>query len=577
MMADDVDVVIAGSGSAGLTAALRASEFGLEVLVLEKAHKYGGTSATSGGVMWIPNHGLGTDDSREQALRYLEAVANGPVRQDRVDAYLDTGRELVAYLQAVGMKPKVMPWPDYFATAPGARSDRSIVFPMYNGRELGDAFTLMREQFTRFKLMNRYSMDFVEAFIISTRSQGWRRTLARVISRYWLDFNTRRLTRRDRYMSLGAALIGPIRKLLADRGVEVRLGTAVKKLLVSDNRVCGVEVERLGRRSTIRARHGVVVCAGGFEWNQTLRERFFTIPGDTRWSSSPEEANRGEVLEAGLEVGAATEFTETGWWVPTMSIPIDTVSNFEEIHQAVFDVGRPHSVCVNRNGERFVDEACGYDQFGNAMLQDHLKTGANVPCWLVFDATFRRKFTAGGVMPTALRPDSKIPADWWDHYIFRAPTVTELAAKIEVDPNRLQTTVAKMNEYARTGVDPEFDRGGNIYDRNFGDATLTPNPCLGLIDTPPFYAIQINLGDLGTKGGLKADARARVLDRNNQPIPGLYAAGNASGSPFGNCYPGAGGTIGPAMVFGFIAANEIARQVQAGQQSAQQQGQSAAA
>jgi 3-oxosteroid 1-dehydrogenase len=134
-----------------------------------------------------------------------------------------------------------------------------------------------------------------------------------------------------------------------------------------------------------------------------------------------------------------------------------------------------------------------------------------------------------------------------------------------------------MNEYARTGVDAEFDRGGNIYDRNFGDATLTPNPCLGRIDTPPFYAIQINLGDLGTKGGLKADARARVLDRNNQPIPGLYAAGNASGSPFGNCYPGAGGTIGPAMVFGFIAANEIARQVQAGQQSTQQQGQSAAA
>jgi 3-oxosteroid 1-dehydrogenase len=577
MMADDVDVVIAGSGSAGLTAALRASELGLEVLVLEKAHKYGGTSATSGGVIWIPNHGLGTDDSREQALRYLEAVANGPVRRDRIDAYLDTGRELVAYLQAVGMKPQVMPWPDYFATAPGARTDRSIVFPMYNGRELGDAFTLMREQFTRFKLMNRYSMDFVEAFIISTRSQGWRRTLARVISRYWLDFNTRRLTRRDRYMSLGAALIGPIRKLLADRGVEVRLGTAVKKLLVTDNRICGVEVERLGRRSTIRARHGVVVCAGGFEWNQTLRERFFTIPGDTRWSSSPEEANRGELLEAGLEVGAATEFTETGWWVPTMSIPIDTVSNFEEIHQAVFDVGRPHSVCVNRNGERFVDEACGYDQFGNAMLQDHLKTGANVPCWLVFDATFRRKFTAGGVMPTALRPDSKIPADWWDHYIFRAPTVTELAAKIEVDPNRLQTTVAKMNEYARTGVDPEFDRGGNIYDRNFGDAALTPNPCLGQIDTPPFYAIQINLGDLGTKGGLKADARARVLDRNNQPIPGLYAAGNASGSPFGNCYPGAGGTIGPAMVFGFIAANEIARQVQAGQPSARQQGRSAAA
>jgi 3-oxosteroid 1-dehydrogenase len=576
-MADDIDVVIAGSGAAGLTAALRASEFGLKVLVVEKAHKYGGTSATSGGVIWIPNHGLNTEDSREQALQYLEAVAAGPVRRDRIDAYLDTGREFVAYLQSVGMAPQVMPWPDYFPGAPGARADRSIVFPMYDGRQLGDAFTLMREQFTRFKLLNRYTMDFAEAFTISTRSSGWRRTLARVLSRYWLDVPTRRLTRRDRYLSLGAALIGPLRKMLADRGVEIRLGTPVKKLLVTENRVRGVEVERLGRRSAILARHGVIVCAGGFEWNQALRDRFFTIPGDTRWSSSPEEANRGEVLLAAMEIGATTEFTESGWWVPTMSIPIDDVSNFEEIHQAVFDVGRPHSVCVNRNGDRFVDEACGYDQFGNAMIQDHLKTGANVPCWLVFDASFRRKFTAGGIMPTALRPDSRIPVDWWDHYLFRAPTLAELAAKIDLDPRKLQTTVANMNEYARTGVDFEFGRGGNIYDRNFGDAALAPNPCLGSIDTPPFYAVQINLGDLGTKGGLKTDACARVLDRNNRPIAGLYAAGNASGSPFGNCYPGAGGTIGPAMVFGFIAANDIAQQAQTTQQHTQPRGEPAAA
>lgn len=567
-MADYFDVIIAGSGAAGMTAALRASELNLKVLVVEKAHKYGGTSATSGGVIWIPNHGLGTDDSREQALRYFDAVATGPVQRDRLEAFIDTGPELVAYLKSLGMGPVVMPWPDYFPEAPGARADRSIVFPMYDGRQLGENFPLMREQFTRFKLMNRYTLDFVEAFTVSTRSPGWKKTLARVFGRYWRDFSTRRLTRRDRYLSLGAALIGPMRRLLMNRGVEVRLGTTVKKLLVSDNRVTGVEVERLGRRSAIHARHGVIVCAGGFEWNQALRNRFFTIPGDTRWSSSPEEANRGEVLEAGLQIGAATEFTETGWWVPTMSIPIDGVSNFEEIHQAVFDVGRPHSVCVNRNAERFVDEACGYDRFGNAMLQDQLKTGANTPCWLVFDATFREKFTAGGIMPSALRPDSKIPVDWWDHYIFRANTVAELAAKIELDPVKLQAIVAKMNEYARTGVDPEFGRGSNAYDRNFGDLNVKPNPCLGPIGKPPFYAVQINLGDLGTKGGLKADARARVLDRSDRPISGLYAAGNASGSPFGNCYPGAGGTIGPAMVFGYVAANEIAAQAQATSQRA---------
>ena len=202
------------------------------------------------------------------------------------------------------------------------------------------------------------------------------------------------------------------------------------------------------------------------------------------------------------------------------------------------------------------------------MLQDQLKTGANAPCWLVFDATFRSKFPAGGIMPSALRPDRKIPVDWWDHYIFRANTLAELAAKIDLDPSKLQATVAKMNEYARTGVDPEFGRGSNIYDRNFGDANVKPNPCLGPIGKAPFYAIQINLGDLGTKGGLKTDAQARVLDKSDKPIAGLYAAGNASGSPFGNAYPGAGGTIGPAMVFGYVAANEIAKEARVAPQPA---------
>jgi 3-oxosteroid 1-dehydrogenase len=258
---------------------------------------------------------------------------------------------------------------------------------------------------------------------------------------------------------------------------------------------------------------------------------------------------------------------DSGWWVPTMNKPIDGVSNFEEIHQAVFDVGRPHSVCVNRNGDRFVDEACGYDRFGNAMVQDYLKTGMNAPCWLVFDATFRRKFPAGGYMPSPIMPDRKIGPDQWDHYIFKAPTLAELAQKIALDPDKLQQVVGKMNHFARTGVDPEFGRGSNNYDRTFGDASIEPNPCLGLIDQAPFYAIPINLGDLGTKGGLKADARARVLDKQGQPILGLYAAGNASGSPFGNCYPGAGGTIGPAMVFGYIAANDIAAHADAASQT----------
>jgi 3-oxosteroid 1-dehydrogenase len=192
------------------------------------------------------------------------------------------------------------------------------------------------------------------------------------------------------------------------------------------------------------------------------------------------------------------------------------------------------------------------------MVSDQLQTGANTPCWLVFDATFRTKFTAGGVMPTMLMPDKKIPPDWWDHYLFKAGTIEGLASKIHVPVDALKRTVANMNGYAKSGVDPEFGRGSNIYDQMFGDANVKPNPCLGPIDNAPYYAVAINLGDLGTKGGLKADAQARVLDSNGWPIANLYAAGNNAGSPFGNCYPGAGGTIGPAMTFGFVAANEIA-------------------
>jgi 3-oxosteroid 1-dehydrogenase len=241
-----------------------------------------------------------------------------------------------------------------------------------------------------------------------------------------------------------------------------------------------------------------------------------------------------------------------------MHMPMPVVSNFEEIHQAAFDVGRPHSVCVNRNGMRFVDEASGYDDFGKAMVADQLRTDSNCPCWLVFDSTFRSRFSAGGFMPTAILPDRQIPPDWWDHYIFKAASLEALADRIGVPVEALLKTVANINTYSKTGTDPEFGRGGNPYDRFFGDPTVKPNPSLAPIETAPFYAVPINLGDLGTKGGLKADALGRVLRPDGQPISNLYAAGNASGSPFGNCYPGAGGTLGPALTFGYIAANDIA-------------------
>lgn len=558
--AETFDVVVVGSGAAGATAALRAAERGLSVLIIEKAHKYGGTSATSGGVLWIPNHQLQpNDDSQAAAREYLDALISVPVQEDRLQAYLDNGPEMARFLASLGMPLYAfVGYPDYFSNAPGARDDRSVVCDTFDGRELGDKFVLMREQYSRFKLLKRYSMDLAEFFAISTRGEGWIKAFVKILWRYWTDFGTRRIGKRDRRFTTGAALMGHLYKLVFDRGVEVRLETRLDKLLVDNGEVGGVSVTHFGRSYTIAARHGVVLCAGGFEWNQELRDRFFPVPGLTRHSSTPEDANRGEALLAGLEVGAATEHTEGGWWMPTMHWPMPQASNFEEIHQTAFDVGRPHSVCVNRNGVRFVDEACSYDEFGAAMVRDQLETGANTPCWLIFDATFRSKFPAGGLLPTLVMPDWMVSPDCWDRYVFRADTLETLAKKIQLPVDAVLKTVANMNAYARTGVDPEFDRGGNAYDCMFGDANVKPNPCLGPIDRAPYYAMAINLGDLGTKGGLKANAHAQVLDGEGQPIPGLYAAGNNAGSPFGNIYPGAGGTIGPAMVFGYTAANHIA-------------------
>lgn len=552
------DVVVVGSGAAGATAALRAADQGLSVLVVEKAHKYGGTSATSGGVMWVPNHQLEpNDDSREQVDQYLDNLIEVPIQKERLNAYLDKAPEMARYLKSLGLPLVVAAWPDYFVDLPGARADRSLVLDTFDGRQLGDKFVLMREQYGRFKVLNRYAIDLAEFFAISTRSPGWIKVFLKMAWRYWTDFSTRAIGKRDRRFTQGGALMGHLYKQVFDRGVEVRLETKLDELIVTEGRISGIKVSNFGRLYEIQARHGVVLCAGGFEWNQELRDKFLPVPGLTRHSSSPEDANRGEALIAGMKIGAATEHTNDLWWMPTMHLPTPKASNFEEIHQAAFDVGRPRSVCVNRNGVRFVNEATGYDEFGEAMIADHLKTGANSPCWLVFDAIYRNKWTAGGFMPSLINPDWLVPADWWDHYIYKADTLDALAAKIHIPGEALRKTVANMNEYARTGVDPEFNRGGNDYDRMFGDANVSPNPCLGPIEKAPFYAVPINAGDLGTKGGLKVDQHARVLDANDQPIANLYAAGNNSGSPFGNRYPGAGGTIGPAMTFGFIAIEDI--------------------
>lgn len=556
----EYDVIVAGSGSGGLAAAVRALHLGLSVLVVEKEHQWGGTSATSGGGVWIPNHGLADDgDSAEKALAYLKAVSQGPVREDRLASFVENGPRMVAFLQEVGVRLHVLPgYPDYFPDAPGAQAGRAL-FPFeVDGADLGPAVHAMREAPVRGKLFNRYAFGLDEAFGLATKVRGWQLIVAKMVWRYWSDRGWRKQTARDRRLTMGNGLMGGLRKAFDRLGGTIQMETGLVGLTVESGRVTGVEVERHGKRFTLAARRGVVIASGGFEWNQEMRDRYMTLPGRAQWSTSPERANDGKATLAGLAIGADVEFMETGWYIPSMLMPTPGVPNTEMTHQMSFDHGRPHSVVVNLKGRRFVKETIAYDRFGLAMIEDAQQGHSNGIVWHVFDDQFRDKYSSGGFMLKGLMPDNKVPQGWWDHYIYRAASIPELATKIGLDPVALTRTVSDMNGYARSGTDPEFGRGGDEYDRFFGDPRVSPNGCLGTIERAPFYAVPIVLGDMGTKGGLKADAQARVLDRQGVPIEGLYAVGNAAGAMTGNCYPGAGGTIGPAMTFGFIAANAIA-------------------
>ncbi len=560
MLDKTYDVIVAGSGSGALAAAVRALHLGLSVLVVEKEHQWGGTSATSGGGVWIPNHGLEPGDSAEEAMTYLKAVSRGPVREDRLQSFVDNGPKMVVFLQEMGVRLHVLTgYPDYFPDAPGAKAGRALFPYEVDGAEIGNAIHTMREAPVRGKLFNRYAFGLDEAFGLATKVRGWQLIVAKMLWRYWSDLGWRKKTVRDRRLTMGNGLMGGLRRAFDKLGGEIVLETALVGLQVEGGRVTGVEVDRRGQRHSIAARHGVVIASGGFEWNQEMRDKYLTLPGRTQWATSPERGNDGKATLAGLAIGADVEFMETGWYIPSMLLPTPGVPNTDMTHQMSFDHGRPHSMVVNLKGKRFVKECIAYDRFGLAMIEDAQTGNSNGIVWHIFDDQYREKYACGGFMLKGIMPDSKVPAGWWDNYIYRANSVGELGGKIGVDPATLQQTVANMNQYARSGTDEEFGRGSDDYDRFFGDARVQPNSCIGTIERGPFYAVPIVLGDMGTKGGLKADAQARVLDTNGVPIGGLYACGNASGAITGNCYPGAGGTIGPAMTFGFVAANAIAQ------------------
>ena len=544
---DEFDVVVVGSGAAGMTAALLAAHRGCRTVVIEKAEVFGGSTARSGGGLWLPGNAVlrraGVRDTDEAARTYLAEVVGKDVPPARQRAFLEYGPEMLAFVQA--NTPLRFAWcrgyADYYPEAPGGMPGGRSVEPVpLDGRKLGAELEHLAPPYMSTRGMALTSADY-KWLSLGTRNPRAYVTGARLAA---TGLVSRVLGRH--MLSMGQALVAGLRIGLRDAGVPVRLGTPMADLALADGQVAGVWIERDGERHLLRARRGVVLAAGGFEWNAAMRERFQRAPIGTSWTLGA-RGNTGDAILAGERAGGALELMDDAWWGP--SIPLPDVAYFCLAERTL-----PGCLLVNGSGRRFVNEAAPYVDAVHAMYDHHTAADPHIPAWLIADRTYRERYLFAG-----RGPRQPLSRSWYSSgAVHRAPALAELAASIGVDPAALASTVARFNEFARTGTDEDFGRGDSAYDRYYGDPRQRPNPCLGPLLKPPFYAFQIVPGDLGTKGGLRTDERGRVLRDDGTLIPGLYAAGNTSAAVMGHSYAGAGATIGPAMTFGYLAALDLA-------------------
>lgn len=558
----NVDLVVVGSGAGALLGAVRAADAGLSVLVVEKSNLVGGTSATSGGGIWIPcNHDqarAGVSDSLSDAFRYVKTCARGLSSDDRVLAYVETASQMARYLAEIGVPYRCMPqYADYYPQLPGARPGGRTMDPVeFNAARLGlEALQQLRPTNPGQLILGRMGINAFDARTLLAQEKGGKWALAKIMLRYSLDYPWRSKTQRDRRLTGGQALMGGLFHALRQRQLPLWLNTPLRELVMDGVRVTGAVVERDGQLTTVQAAKGVLLAAGGFERNAAMRAEYLPQPTDAAWTATPPGANTGDAIQAGAKAGAALHLMAHTWGAPTIDVPK------EDKFRAVFvERSMPGCMVVNAKGQRFLNESGPYPEFQQAMLADHARTGGAIPAWIVFDARFRAKYPMGPLMPASAVPDAKVRKSWWSRLVWKGQTLEELASLIGVDAQGLRDSAARMTEFARTGKDLDFDRGGNVFDRYYGDVNVKPNPNLGAVDKAPFYAMKLWPGDIGTKGGLLTDRDARVLDASGRVIEGLYCVGNNSASVMGPAYPGAGSTLGPAMTFAYRAVAQMAGQ-----------------
>lgn len=536
--------MVVGSGAGGMVAALTARSEGLVVLLVEKAPWFGGTTALSGGGIWVPNNptlvDAGVVDSDEVVLTYLRGLVGGAVEDARLRAYVQEGPRMMAWLQDASPWLRfehVAGYSDYHPERSGGRPEgRTVEALPFDTRKLGRWASSLR----RSPLSGPAGVYLTEAeyakVAMMRRTWAGRRVAVAMVLRALRD-----RVRGRRMVALGQALVGRLRLALAEADVPVWLDAPMTALVVEDGRVVGVELHRGGEQQRVLARRGVVLASGGFDHNQELRDQELGALAAPD-ASGGALSNTGDGILAGRELGAATDLMDDAWWMPVVRLPGGRVQVL------VSERCIPGSLMVTPHGQRFVNECSPYVNFVKAQLSVGYRS-----VWLVMDARARARYPFAGILP--LQP---FPRSWYAAgLVLRSRSLTDLAVQMGVDAAELASSVERFNEHAVRGVDLDFQRGESAYDRYYGDPTL-PNPTMAPLERGPFYAVRVEAGDLGTKGGLLTDADARVLGEDGAVIEGLYATGNTSAAVMGPEYAGAGATIGPAMVFGWLAARHAA-------------------
>ncbi len=557
-----VDVLVVGSGGGGMTAALTAHAAGLDALVLEKSPYFGGSTALSGGGIWVPGAPAqrkeGYAPLPEGVVEYLRQITNGLVSEARIRQYVESAPKMLEFLEGLSgwcefvWKPG---YADYYPELPGGSELGSTInVPPIDLRKLGPDEQKLLKPLALAPKGIWLGPKELRTFYRIRQSWAGKGVLLKLISRM-----VRARVFGERMAAIGQSLAARLRLAMRERGIPLWLDSPMVELLTDvDGSVTGVLVERDGSKQRIAARLGVILASGGFDHDLAWRKEQLPVV-DQDWSFG-NPAAMGDGIRAGQKLGAATDLLDEAWWFPAIQWP-DGRMQFMLNERMM-----PAQFIVNGEGKRFINEAAPYMDFGHAMIDGQKSGVTHIPCWLITDHRSWNRYVIGGHLPIPKIPGApvptgrKVPSAWLESGVVKAAmTWDEMATKIDVPARQLSETASRFNELARKGHDDDFNRGDSVYDNYYGDPTL-PNPNLYPLGDPPYYAFRIVLGDLGTSGGLRTDEYARVLRSDDTVIGGLYAVGNTSAPVMGRSYAGAGATIGPAMTFGFVAAKHVANQ-----------------